>query len=159
MAKDLNKMQLTGRLGADPELRYTAQGNAVTTFRVASNRRWTASDGTQHEETEWFRVVAWNKLGEVCARYLAKGARVYVEGRIQTRSWEDQDGQKRATTEVVAIDMIILDSRREGGDELELEVGGEEAEPSEMPEPETALATKKGRRTQRAMVEEEAVPF
>src|SRR5262245_37587562 len=113
MAKELNKVQLTGRLGADPEMRFTPQGHAVTTFRVASNRSWRSTDGEAHEDTEWFRVVAWNKLAEICNQYLIKGARVYVEGRLQTRQWQDQDGQTRYSTEVIANDMIMLDSRRD----------------------------------------------
>ena len=120
MAKELNKVQLTGRLGADPEMRFTPQGHAVTTFRVASNRSWRGADGEAHEDTEWFRVVAWNKLAEICNQFLAKGARVYVEGRLQTRQWQDQDGQTRTSTEVIANDMIILSSRQDrpsaGGD-------------------------------------------
>ena len=111
MAKDLNKVQLTGHLGADPEMRYTAQGSAVTTFRVASNRVWKDRDGNPHEDTEWFRIVAWDRLGEICNQYLTKGTRVYVEGRLQTRKWTDQEGQERYMTEVVAQDMIILSSR------------------------------------------------
>ena len=114
MAKDLNKVQMTGRLGADPEMRFTPQGHAVTTFRVASNRSWRTAEGEAHEETEWFRVVAWNKLAEICNQWLAKGSRVYVEGRMQTRQWEDQEGQTRYLSEVVANDIIILDSRRDG---------------------------------------------
>src|SRR5919197_3557628 len=116
MAKELNKVQLTGRLGADPEMRFTPQGHAVTTFRVASNRSWRSSDGETHEDTEWFRIVAWNKLAEICNQFLAKGARVYVEGRLQTRQWQDQDGQTRYSTEVIANDMIMLDARRDAPD-------------------------------------------
>lgn len=115
MAKDLNKVQLTGRLGADPEMRFTPQGTAVTTFRVASNRSWKTAEGEQREDTEWFSIVAWNKLAEICNQYLNKGTRVYIEGRSQTRSWvEEQSGQTRYKTEIVANDMIILDGRREG---------------------------------------------
>jgi single-strand DNA-binding protein len=113
MGKDLNKVMLTGHLGADPEMRYTPQGSAVTTFRVAANRSWKSADGTQHDDTEWFRVVAWDKLAEVCNQYLTKGTRVYVEGRLQTRKWQDQNGQERYTTEVIANDMIILSSRQD----------------------------------------------
>lgn len=112
MARDLNKVQLTGRLGADPELRYTAQGSAVVTFRVASNRSWIASTGEAHEDTEWFRVVAWNRLAEICNEYLTKATRVYIEGRVQTRQWVDTSGQTRYVTEVIASDMILLDGRR-----------------------------------------------
>ena len=95
MARDLNKVQMTGRLGADPEMRYTSQGHAVTTFRAASNRSWRTAEGEAHEDTEWFRVVAWNKLAEICNQWLSKGSRVYVEGRMQTRQWQDQEGQTR----------------------------------------------------------------
>lgn len=114
MAKDLNKVMLTGHLGADPEMRYTPQGAAVTTFRVASGRTWKSADGTQHDDTEWFSVVAWEKLAEICNQYLTKGTRVYVEGRLQTRSWDDKNtGEKRYKTEVIAQDMIILSPRGE----------------------------------------------
>lgn len=112
MARDLNKVQLTGRLGADPELRTTTHGSAVATFRVASNRSWISSTGESHEDTEWFRVVAWNRLAEVCKTYLVKASRVYIEGRLQTRQWIDQNGQARYVTEVIASDLIVLDGRR-----------------------------------------------
>lgn len=112
MAKDLNKVMVIGRLGTDPEMRYTASGNPVTTFRVASSRQWKDSSGELREETEWFSIVTWNKLAEICNQYLSKNMRVYLEGRLQTRSREDsQSGQIRYKTEVVANDMIILDSR------------------------------------------------
>jgi single-strand DNA-binding protein len=114
MSRDLNKVQMTGRLGADPEMRYTPQGHAVTTFRAASNRSWRTAEGEAHEDTEWFRVVAWNKLAEICHQWLAKGSRVYVEGRMQTRQWQDQEGQTRSQTEIIAIDIILLDSRGDG---------------------------------------------
>jgi single-strand DNA-binding protein len=122
MARDLNKVMIIGRLGIDPEMRYTSSGSPVTTFRVATSRQWRDSNGETREETEWFSVVAWNKLAEICNQYLSKGTRVYLEGRLQTRSWEDQQsGQTRYKTEVIASDMIILDSRegrsgREGDD-------------------------------------------
>ncbi|NNJ12432.1 single-stranded DNA-binding protein [Chloroflexales bacterium ZM16-3] len=112
MARDLNKVMIIGRLGADPEMRYTPSGSAVTTFRVAAGRQWRDGAGETREETEWFSVVVWNKLAEICNQYLAKGTRVYVEGRLQTRSWDDQQsGQTRYRTEVIANDMIILDGR------------------------------------------------
>ena len=112
MARDLNKVMIIGRLGTEPEMRYTPSGSPVTTFRVATSRQWRDSNGESHEETEWFSAVAWNKLAEICNQYLTKGARVYLEGRLQTRSWEDQQsGQTRYKTEVIANDMIILDSR------------------------------------------------
>jgi single-strand DNA-binding protein len=108
MAKDLNKVQIIGRLGGDPEMRYLASGAAVTNFSVASGRSWKDRDGAAHEETEWFRVVAWEKLGEICNQYLTKGMRVYIEGRLQTRKYTDRDGIERYATEVVAQDMIML---------------------------------------------------
>ena len=137
MAKDLNKVQMTGRLGADPEMRYTPQGSAVTTFRVASGRSWKSADGTPHEETEWFRCVAWDKLGEICNQYLTKGTRVYVEGRLRTNKWQDKEtGQDRYSTEVIANDMIILSSRQDrpssGGGEYDAQVE-EEAQPPRAP--------------------------
>lgn len=112
MARDLNKVMIIGRLGADPEMRFTPSGSPVTSLRVAAGRQWRDSAGEAHDETEWFSVVAWNKLAEICNQYLSKGTRVYIEGRLQTRSWEDQQsGQTRYRTEVIASDMIILDSR------------------------------------------------
>jgi single-strand DNA-binding protein len=112
MARDLNKVMLIGRLGADPEMRYTASGSPVTTFRLAVGRQWRDSAGEIHDETDWFNIVAWNRLAETCNQYLTRGTRVYVEGRLQTRSWEDQQsGQTRYRTEVIASDLIILDSR------------------------------------------------
>ena len=107
----LNKVMVIGNLGADPEMRYTANGSAVTNFNVATNREYTTGDGERRQETEWFRVVTWNRLAEICSQYLSKGRQVYVEGRLQTRSWEDREGQTRYTTEVVARDMQMLDSR------------------------------------------------
>ncbi|MEI7645479.1 MAG: single-stranded DNA-binding protein [Chloroflexales bacterium] len=110
MARDLNKVMIIGCLGTDPEIRYTPSGSPVATLRVASGRQWRDGGGETHEETEWFSVVAWNKLAEICNQYLSKGARVYVEGRLQTRAWEDpQSGQTRYKIEVIANDVIILD--------------------------------------------------
>ncbi len=105
----LNKVMLIGNLGADPEMRYTGNGNAVTTFNLAVNRNWTGPDGERKEETEWFTVVSWEKLAETVSQFLQKGRRAYVEGRLQTRSWEGQDGQKRYKTEVVANTVLFLD--------------------------------------------------
>jgi len=115
----LNKVLLIGNLTRDPELRYTPSGAAVCTFGIATNRYYVASDGTKKEETEFIKIVSWNKLAELCSQLLAKGRKVYVEGRLQTRSWETPDGQSRQTTEVVIDDMRILDSKKdfEGGEE------------------------------------------
>ena len=115
MAKDLNKVQLIGRLGADPELRYTQAGKAVTSFSVATGRSWKDGNGETQEATEWHRVIAWEKLGEICNEYLRKGSKVYIEGRLQTRKWEDKEGNDRWTTEIIANDMIMLDSKRDSG--------------------------------------------
>ncbi len=109
MARDLNKVQLTGRLGADPSLRYTAQGSAILTFRVASNRIWRTASGSSHSDTEWFRVVAWDQLAEQCHQLLSRGAHIYVEGRLQTRQWADEGGQSRSATEVIASEVILLE--------------------------------------------------
>jgi single-strand DNA-binding protein len=113
----LNKAMIIGNLGRDPEMRYTPTGQAVTQFTVAVNRNYRGQDGNWQEETEWFRVVAWGPLAERTAENLRKGRKVYVEGRIQTRQWEDKDGQKRYTTELVANQVTSLDrGQRDGGD-------------------------------------------
>jgi single-strand DNA-binding protein len=111
MAKDLNKVLIIGRLGKDPEMRYTPGGSPVATFSVAAGRQWKDGNGDAHEETEWFNVVTWNKLAEICNEHLRKSSRVYIEGRLQTRQWQDQDGQSHYRTEVIASDMIMLDNR------------------------------------------------
>ncbi len=110
--RSLNKVQLIGNLTRDPELRYTPQGTAVCTFGMATNRSWTTDSGEKKEEAEFHRIVAWNKLAELCAQLLFKGRRVYIEGRLQTRSWTSPEGTQRQATEVVAQDMLILDDRR-----------------------------------------------
>ncbi len=118
MAKDLNKAMLIGRLGTEPELRHTPQGAPITTFRLAVSRQWRDGEGGIHEETDWFTVVAWNRLAEICAQHLRKASRVYIEGRLQNRSWDDQQtGEKRYRTEVVASEMILLDGRPREDDE------------------------------------------
>lgn len=109
----VNKVILIGRLGADPEVRYTSNGTAVTTFRIATTEMWTNKDGVREERTEWHRIVAWRKLGEICGEYLSKGKQVYIEGRLQTREWEDRDGIKRRTTEIIAQNMQMLGSAEE----------------------------------------------
>jgi single-strand DNA-binding protein len=106
--RSLNKVLLLGNLGRDPEVRYTASGKAVATFTIATSQRWKDQDGNDQERTEWHRVVAWGRLGEVCGEYLSKGKQVFIEGRIQSREWEDQDGNKRTTVEIIANDMIML---------------------------------------------------
>ena len=116
----LNKVMIIGNLGADPEMRFTQNGDAVANFNVAASRRYTTRDGDQREETEWFRVVCWRRLAEIAGQYLSKGRQVYIEGRLQTRQWEDRDGNTRYTTEVVAQEMVMLGSRSggSGGDDF-----------------------------------------
>lgn len=111
----INKAIIIGNLGADPEIRYTPSGTAVANFSVATREQWNNKDGEKEERTEWHRIVAWARLGEICGEYLKKGSPVYIEGRIQTRSWEDREGNKRYTTEIIAQNMQMLGSaRREG---------------------------------------------
>jgi single-strand DNA-binding protein len=108
----INKVILIGRLGQDPEVRYTPSGVAVANFSIATSEEWTEKDsGEKKERTEWHRIVAWRRLGEICGEYLSKGRQVYIEGRLQTRSWEDRDGNKKYTTEIVASDVQFLGSR------------------------------------------------
>jgi single-strand DNA-binding protein len=107
----LNKCMIIGNLGRDPEMRYTPSGQAVTQFTVAVNRNYKDQQGERQEETEWFRIVAWGQQAEFAAEYLRKGAKVYIEGRLQTRQWEGQDGQKRYTTELVANTIQNLERR------------------------------------------------
>ena len=112
----INKVILIGRLGSDPEVRYTPSGAAVANFSIATSEEWKDKDsGEKRERTEWHRIVAWSRLGEICGEYLSKGRQVYIEGRLQTRSWEDRDGNKRYTTEIVASDVQFLGGR-DGGD-------------------------------------------
>ena len=113
----INKAILIGRLGADPEVRYTPSGVAVANFNIATSEEWKDKDtGEKKERTEWHRIVVWSKLGELCGEYLSKGRQVYVEGRIQTRSWDDRDGNKRYTTEIIATDVQFLGGRDAGAE-------------------------------------------
>ena len=105
----LNKIMVIGNVGTDPEMRYTPNGNPVTNFRLASSRGYTSADGERRQDTEWFTIVAWNQLGEQCNQYLSKGRRAYVEGRIQSHSWEGQDGKTRFRNEIVAEKVLFLD--------------------------------------------------
>lgn len=161
-ARSLNKVQLIGNLTRDPELRYTPQGTAVCTFGVATNRSWTTDSGEKKEEAEFHRVVAWNKLAELCSQLLVKGRRVYVEGRLQTRSWTGQDGVQKQTTEIVIEDMLLLDSRRpeEGVRENPVE---EKVEPEVKAEPKIEEEKKEEKKDEKSKketdVEPEDIPF
>ena len=115
MAGSVNKVILIGRLGKDPEMRFTPSGKAVTNFSMATSESWKDASGERQEKTEWHRVQMWGPLAEIAAKYLSKGKLVYVEGRLQTREWEDQSGGKRYTTEIIANQMQILSDKGEGG--------------------------------------------
>lgn len=110
MARDLNKAMLLGRLGVDPELRHTQAGRQVAQFSLATNNRYTNAAGEKQDDVSWHRIVVWGKVADLAAKYLHKGSRVYVEGRLQYRQWEDKEGTMRYTTEVVAEDLIFLDT-------------------------------------------------
>lgn len=110
----VNKVILIGNLGADPEVRYTPSGQPVANFRIATSESWTDKNGQKQDKTEWHRIVAWGKLAELCGEYLAKGRQVYVEGKLQTRQWDDRDGNKKYTTEIVANQITFLGGRGEG---------------------------------------------
>jgi single-strand DNA-binding protein len=121
MSRGLNKIMIIGRLGRDPEMRYTPSGRPVTSFTVATSRMWNTSEGERRVETEWFNVVAWSNLAEICKQHLSKGQQVYIEGRLQTRNWDDSEGNKHTSTEIVANEMIILSERREAEGSSEAE--------------------------------------
>lgn len=111
----INKVILVGRLGADPEVKSVGQGSTVATLNLATSEAWTGKDGQKQERTEWHRIVVWGKLADICGKHLTKGRQIYVEGRLQTRSWEDQQGQKRYTTEIVATTVQFLGANNERG--------------------------------------------
>ena len=111
MTQGLNKVMIIGNLGRDPEMRYTPSGRSVSTFTIATSRKWTGTDNEKHTETEWFNVVAWGNLAEICKQYLTKGMLVYIEGRLQTRHWEVSEGNKQKSVEIVAREMIILSNK------------------------------------------------
>jgi single-strand DNA-binding protein len=131
MSRGLNKVMIIGHLGRDPEMRYTPSGRPVTTFTVATSRSWNTVDGERHQETEWFNVVAWGNLAEICKQYLTKGQQVYIEGRLQTRHWDDKEGNKHSSVEVVANEMMMLGDRRDSNN-TEKHVA-EAADESELP--------------------------
>jgi single-strand DNA-binding protein len=123
-----------GNLGSEPELRYTPSGTAVANFSLATSEQWTNKEGEKGEKTEWHRIVAWARLGEICGEYLHKGKQVYIEGRIQTRAWEDREGNKRYTTEIVAQTMQMLGGPGRGGKAESPEERFPNEEPISIPE-------------------------
>ncbi len=170
MSRSLNKATLIGNLTRDPELRFTPQGAAVCTFGVATNRQWTTESGEKKEDVEFHRIVAWNKLAELCAQLLVKGRKVYVEGRLQTRSWNAQDGAQRTTTEIVISSMIILDSKRGPSEEGYDGPGKEVFEGDTMPIEEKSTKKTKATKTSKSkdskssadeakIEDEEEIPF
>ncbi len=164
MARSLNKVILIGNLTRDPDLRYTGKGTAVCSFGIATNRQWSDDSGEKKESVEYHNVVAWNKLAELCSQLLAKGRKVYVEGRLQTRKWTGQDEVERTTTEIIITDMIILDSRGSAGtsegydeipDNLDEEMSEESAKPAKKSEPKSS---QKSQKTE-SETEDEDIPF
>jgi single-strand DNA-binding protein len=131
MSRGLNKVMVIGHLGKDPEMRFTPSGRPVTTFSVAVSRSWNTADGERRSETEWFNIVSWGNLAEICNQYLHKGQQVYIEGRLQTRRWQDKEGQKHTSVEVVANEMMMLGDRRDRNDQSK-EDSTEENDASEL---------------------------
>ena len=129
MSRGLNRVMLIGHLGRDPEMRTTPSGRPVTSFSLATSRSWHTTDGERHEETEWFHVVAWGSLAEICQQHLLKGQRVFIEGRLQSRRWEDTDGLKHQSVEIVAREMIMLGDHHEGPGAVPSVTAEEELEP------------------------------
>lgn len=153
MAKSLNRVQLIGNLTRDPELRYTPSGKAVCSIGLATNRSWTTDTGEKHDEPEFHRIIAWNKLAELCSQFLVKGRKIYVEGRLSTRNWTTQEGQQRSVTEVVIDDMILLDNKT-GATGKDGEVEEKSTLPAKSPKKDAPKEEKVSEKT----TDEEAVP-
>jgi len=134
MAGGVNKVILIGHLGADPDMRYTPSGAGVCELRLATSESWKDKNGQRQERTEWHRIVVWGKTAEICAKYLAKGRQVFIEGRIQTRSYDDKEGQKRYITEIIANDVQFLSSGKEGGGGGARRGGADEGPPPPEPD-------------------------
>jgi len=158
MARSLNKVQLIGNMTRDPEMKYTPAGTAVCTFGIATNRSWTTETGEKKEDADFHNIVAWNKLAEICAQLLKKGRKIYVEGRLSTRSWDGPDGVKKYRTEVVISDMIILDKKLDDVSEIDpSEVG---IESQSAPEDVVEKPTKKAKVEEpKPEVGEDDIPF
>ena len=134
-SRSVNKVMLVGNLGKDPEVRYTGSGVAVATFSVATNESWKDQDGNAQERTEWHNIVAWRKLAEICGQYLKKGSKIWLEGRLQYRTYDDKNGVKRYVTEIVMNEMVMLDSRGGGGQGGSSDAGSSGPEQPAMPDP------------------------
>jgi single-strand DNA-binding protein len=164
-SRSLNKVQLIGNLTRDPELRYTPNGAAVCTIGLATNRTWTTDAGEKKEEVEFHRVIAWNKLAELCSQLLAKGRKIFIEGRLRTNTWTAQDGTQRSATEIVMEDMILLDSKRpipagEAGAQAPVSTGeAPAAESATQPQAEeSSPATPKGKKGTKDEAQEDVNP-
>lgn len=162
MSKSLNKVMLIGNLTRDPELRYTPSGTAVCTFSLATNRDWTGQDGQKQEDTQFHRLVAWGKLAEICSELLHKGRKIYVQGRLQTRNWQTNEGQDRQTTEVVVDEMIALGAPKGGSADPQRSMqgdGGEEvfSPDGEVVEKKKAKDSGQGRMTKKSEVKAEDI--
>ena len=161
-SRSLNKVMLIGNVTRDPELRYTPNGTAVCSFGLATNRSWMPEGGTERrEETEFHRLVAWNKLAELCSQLITKGRKIYVEGRLQSRNWETPDGEKRNATEIVIEDMMLLDARPGAAPEKVAEAPAEapiEETPVEEPVVEEA-APKKEKKESTEEIDLDDIPF
>jgi len=163
MARSLNKVQLIGNLTRDPELRYTGKGTAVATFTVATNRQWKTDSGDSRDDAEFHRCVAWDKLAEICSQLLGKGKKVFVEGRLQTRKWEDKEGQTRYTTEIVVSEMLLLDGSggdyqgESSGDDFEIPDDFESEDKEDESKPKKA--TEKTSKKKKDEEDDEEIPF
>ncbi|HWA51692.1 MAG TPA: single-stranded DNA-binding protein [Patescibacteria group bacterium] len=159
MARSLNKVLLIGNLTRDPELRYTPQGTAVVTFSIATNRQWKTESGEMKDQAEFHRVVAWDKLAEICGKMLKKGTRCYVEGRLQTRSWQAQDGAQKQTTEIVISDMIVLDNKS-SNTTSDVNIPDDfNQEPQEKAEPKKEVKKEEPKVEEEPEVNEDDIPF
>ena len=132
MGKGVNKVIIVGRLGGDPEVRYTPQGHAVANFTVATSESWKDQQGNKQEKTEWHRIVLYRKLAEIAGQYVRKGSNVYLEGKLQTHEWQDQQGQKRYTTEIVCHEMQMLDGKPQGGNQQQGQQQATQQQPAQQ---------------------------
>lgn len=160
MARSLNKVTLIGNLTRDPELRYTPGGTAVTTFTIATNRQWKTESGDNKEDAEFHRIVAWDKLAEICSKFLKKGRQAYVEGRLQTRKWQTKEGDERYTTEVVISEMILLGRTDEAGTmDSQTDIPDDFDQPEEEEKVKPAIGEKKAKQAKQEENPEDDIPF